>query len=107
MKGKFIIVDLRNMDYMKNEEGEINYYDTEEYACAVCGMYEFEDAWVLELKYNHKEKTLSQKRQDRRELIQKFQKWLDTNPNKRIIASQCATIAEEYHQEQLSKLLNR
>lgn len=42
----------------------------------------------------------------RKELIQKFQKWLDTNPNKRIIAAVCASIAEDYHQEQLSKLLN-
>ena len=29
-------------------------------------------------------------------LIEKFQKWLDTNPSKGIIASQCATIAEDY-----------
>lgn len=115
MKGKFIIVDLRSMDYMKNKEGEFIYYDTEEQASEVCGMYEFEDAWILELKHNHKEKLLdtpsedtserSQKRQDRKELIQKFQKWLDTNPNKRIIAAECAAIAEDYHQKQLSKLL--
>ena len=41
---------------MKNEEGKINYYDTEEEACAVCGMYEFENAWVMKLIYNHIEK---------------------------------------------------
>ena len=56
-KGKFVIIDLRNMDFMKNEEGKINYYDTEDDACLTCGMYEFEDAWVMELKYNHIEKT--------------------------------------------------
>jgi len=53
MIGQFVIIDLRNMDFMKNEEGEINYYDDEEYAIMVCGMYEFENAWVMELKYNH------------------------------------------------------
>lgn len=52
-KGKFVIIDLRNMDFMKNKEGKINYYDTEEEAFEVCGMYEFENAWVCELKYNH------------------------------------------------------
>jgi hypothetical protein len=52
-KHKYVIVDLRNMDYMKNEKGEINYYETLDEACTVCGMYEFEDAWVCKLEYNH------------------------------------------------------
>lgn len=55
MKGQYVIIDLRNMDFMKNEEGNINYYDTMEDACTVCGIYEFEDAWVMKLVYNHKE----------------------------------------------------
>ena len=38
--------------------------------------------------------------EDRKKLIAKFQKWLDTNPRKELIASQCANIAEEYHTEQ-------
>tara|TARA_R110000823_G_scaffold208718_1_gene339069 strand:- start:354 stop:527 length:174 start_codon:yes stop_codon:yes gene_type:complete len=54
-ENKFVIIDLRNMDYMKDEEGNINYYDTLLDAANVCGIYEFEDAWVMELKYNHKE----------------------------------------------------
>jgi len=41
------------MDFMKNEKGEINYYDTKEEAFSVCGIYEFENAWVMELIYNH------------------------------------------------------
>jgi uncharacterized protein YacL (UPF0231 family) len=53
MKGQYVIIDLRNMDFMKNEEGKINYYDTEEEACTVCGIYEFENAWVMKLIYNH------------------------------------------------------
>ena len=52
-KHKYVIIDLRNMDYMKNEKGEINYYETLDEACTVCGMYEFEDAWVCKLEYNH------------------------------------------------------
>jgi hypothetical protein len=56
MKGQYIIIDLRTMDFMKNSKGEITYYDTEEYACDVCGMYEFENAWVMKLIYNHIEK---------------------------------------------------
>lgn len=38
----------------------------------------------------------------RQRLIDRFQKWLGTNPSKNIIAAQCATIAEEYLKEQLS-----
>ena len=53
MKGQYIIIDLRNMDFMKNKEGVIKYYDTEEEACLECGMYEFENAWVMKLTYNH------------------------------------------------------
>lgn len=56
--GEYVILDFRdlnNIDYMKNEEGDINYYKTFEEASLTCGMYEFEDAWVCKLMYNHKE----------------------------------------------------
>tara|TARA_R110000803_G_scaffold70704_2_gene133676 strand:+ start:3561 stop:3950 length:390 start_codon:yes stop_codon:yes gene_type:complete len=52
-------------------------------------------------------------RKDREELIQRFEKWLATNPNPRIIADQCANIAEEYAEKVknnspfLSKMLIR
>jgi hypothetical protein len=52
-RGQFVIVDLRNMDFMKDKENKICVYDTEQEASEVCGMYEFENAWVCELKYNH------------------------------------------------------
>ena len=55
MKGQFVIIDLRNMDFMKDGNGKISYYDTMEEACTTCGMYEFEDAWVMQLMHNHKE----------------------------------------------------
>lgn len=40
MKDKYVIIDLRTMDFMKSEKGELNYYDTEEEAFLTCGMYE-------------------------------------------------------------------
>ena len=52
--GKFVIVkDLQFSDFMKNEKGEINIYDTYDQAMLVCGMYEFEDVLVMEIKYNY------------------------------------------------------
>jgi len=53
MEGQYVIIDLRNMDFMKDREGVIKYYDTREDAAETCGMYEFEDAWVMQLIYNH------------------------------------------------------
>ena len=55
MKGQYVIIDLRNMDFMKDEAGKINYYETEGEALQICGIYEFENAWVMKLIYNHKE----------------------------------------------------
>lgn len=56
MKGQFIIIDLRTMDFMKNEEGRMNFYDTLDDALLTCGMYEFENAWVVQLVHNHQER---------------------------------------------------
>ena len=53
MKGQYVIIDLRNMDFMKNDKGEINYYDSRDEASSTCGMYEVENAWVMKLIYNH------------------------------------------------------
>ena len=51
--GKFAIVDVRDMDFMKDESGKVIYYPTLEDARFTCGFYEFENAWVVELMYNH------------------------------------------------------
>ena len=54
--GKFVIVkDLQFSDFMKNEKEEINVYDTYDQAMLVCGIYEFEDVLVMEIKYNYVE----------------------------------------------------
>jgi hypothetical protein len=39
--------------------------------------------------------------EDRQALIDKFQSWLDTEPNKKIIAAECATIAQKYAEQLL------
>jgi len=56
MKGQYVIIDLRNMDFFKDKNGKIKYYDTEEEACNTVGIYEVENAWVMKLIYNHIEK---------------------------------------------------
>jgi hypothetical protein len=56
MIGQYVIIDLRNMDFFKNKEGNIMYYNTEEEACNICSIYELENAWIMKLIYNHKEK---------------------------------------------------
>lgn len=53
MKGKYIIIDLRNMDVMKDKNGKPIYYDSEKDARMTCGMYEFENAWVCKLVHNY------------------------------------------------------
>ena len=53
MEGQYVIIDLRTMDFMKGGDGIIKYYDTEEEAGVVCGIYELENAWVMKLIYNH------------------------------------------------------
>jgi len=52
-EGHYVIIDLRNMGFMKDKDGGIIYYETEEEARNVCGMYEFVNAWVMKLVYNH------------------------------------------------------
>lgn len=53
-KGQYVIIDLKTMDFMKSEdEGKISFFNTEDEACTVCGMYEFENVWVMKLVYNH------------------------------------------------------
>ncbi len=53
MKDKYVIIDLRTMHFFKDDSGKIIYLDSEENACDTCGMYEFENAWVCKLVYNH------------------------------------------------------
>ena len=51
--GKYVIIDFLRMDFMKDENGVINLYDTQEEAGLTCGMYEFDNAWISKLIFNH------------------------------------------------------
>ncbi len=44
---------LDKLVYEERKKGEINVYDTYDQAMLVCGMYEFEDVLVMEIKYNY------------------------------------------------------
>lgn len=52
-KDQYVIVDLKKNEVMKDINGEIKYYDSEEGAKLICGLYEFENVWVVKLVYNH------------------------------------------------------
>jgi len=41
---------------------------------------------------------------ERKELIDKFQRLLNTNPRKQILAALCANIAEEYCKNKIKKI---
>ena len=56
MIDKYIILDLNTMDYMKDKDGIVKIYSSEQEAREICGMYEFENVWVCKLVYNHIEK---------------------------------------------------
>ena len=58
MKDQYVIIDIRNMDFFKDKNGKIIYLDTEKDASLTCGIYEFENAWVMKLIYNHIEKDM-------------------------------------------------
>ena len=55
MKNKYAIIDIITMDFMKDKKGVMMLFNTAEHAASVCGIYEFEDVWVVKFEYNHKE----------------------------------------------------
>ena len=58
--GKYVIADLRDRMFMVDNKHNVAYFDTEEEALNVCGMYEFENVWVMKLVYNHIEENNEQ-----------------------------------------------
>lgn len=61
--GKFLIIkDIKFSDYMKDKDGKIKVYNSFEEAMEICGMYEFEDALVIEIKHNYMENHLPEKK---------------------------------------------
>jgi len=49
----FIIADVQFSDFMKDENDEIAIYDTYDDACLTCGMYEFANVLICEIKSNY------------------------------------------------------
>ena len=53
MKGQYIIVNIKDMDYYKDSEGKVIIVETLERAGLICGINEWDNVWICELKYNH------------------------------------------------------
>lgn len=53
MKNKYAIIDFTTMESMKDLQGNIKYYDTEEDARLDCGMYELNNVWIVKLVHQH------------------------------------------------------
>ena len=41
--------------------------------------------------------------EERKKLIERFELWFSTNPNRSVLSSQCANIAEEYAREKMDE----
>lgn len=53
--GMFAIVDINRKEFCRYSDERPMFFHDLEYACSMAGMLECEDAWVVELKYNHRE----------------------------------------------------
>jgi hypothetical protein len=50
---QYIIVDITNKEFFKDVDGNVKIFNDYDDALLHCGIYEFENAWVCELKHNH------------------------------------------------------
>jgi len=55
LKDKYVIIDIRNMDFMKDSKGNIHIYDNYEDARYDCFFNEPENAWIMKLIDNYVE----------------------------------------------------
>jgi hypothetical protein len=53
MAEQYIIVDLISKEFFKDVDGNVKIFEDYDDALLHCGIYEFENAWVCELKHNH------------------------------------------------------
>lgn len=56
MKDKYVIIDIRTNDFMKDKDKNICVYDDIDDALLTCGMYEFANVWIAKLEYNYIDK---------------------------------------------------
>lgn len=54
MEDRYVIISLNSMDFMKDKDGNVGFYNSEQEAARVCGMYELEDVWICKLIRNYK-----------------------------------------------------
>ena len=50
---QYIIVDITSKEFFKDVDGNVKIFNDYDDALLHCGIYEFENAWVCELKHNH------------------------------------------------------
>jgi tRNA (Thr-GGU) A37 N-methylase len=50
---KYIIVDIISKEFFKDADGNVKIFEDYDDALSHCGIYEFENAWICELKHNH------------------------------------------------------
>ena len=51
----YVIMNLESVELMLDLDGSIEFYETEEEARNVCGIYELDNVWILKMVYNHRE----------------------------------------------------
>lgn len=55
IKGKFVIINLRTMDFFKNDKKEMLYFNNRQDACEYLGFCEFNECSVLEIIHTYLE----------------------------------------------------
>jgi hypothetical protein len=53
MTKQYIIVDIISKEFFKDVDGNVKIFNDYDDVLLTCGIYEFENAWVCELKHNH------------------------------------------------------
>jgi hypothetical protein len=53
MTEQYIIIDIINKEFFKDVDGNVKIFDDYNNVILHCGIYEFENAWICELKHNH------------------------------------------------------
>lgn len=52
-KGKYVIIDIINKDFVKDKHGKVCLYESEIEADLACGMYKLENVWITKLIHKH------------------------------------------------------
>ena len=55
MSDQYIIVDIINKEFFKDDNGDTKIFESYDDALTYCGFYEFENVWICKLMYNYQE----------------------------------------------------